>query len=489
MVRNSRTMLPCRSVGMLAMEAARKRQNPPGGPYHPDGRRALMGMGRLAASPHPLAELANARTAQNATRRRIGGTGKEAEDGGTHTPEEKLNQGSLAASGPHLRSEQDPDSEGEGRFVTNDTTVVEDTSPKPRMAFKEEKETERSTHTTGLAGMSTLIRRAVTSASDRVRLWCSPRKKPIEELRQGTPSPLTLPRQASKRSVDGKRLGVLALARTARNSKRAVTELEADFAAESSRKSTLAVRRTIRTTLKEARPGEEVVPASAEKLKLLAGILKKAEYRAGHIYLGEYKLMHIEAGFTWTGLLDRTLQQCKRAMQRRIGPNAKASEVETAEEGKHFTKPKDVRTTKGHVLLAKELFEFSIIWMLRRIETNLVEDHRIQLDFERRKVTLNLPVSKTDQKGEGVRRVLQCTCSTKVCNIACPFYVSARLLDAMAKLDTKKACVLRGGKLANKNQLTHSWKALYGKGTSGHSARRTGALRYIKQGWTIAQVA
>ena len=47
----------------------------------------------------------------------------------------------------------------------------------------------------------------------------------------------------------------------------------------------------------------------------------------------------------------------------------------------------------------------------------------------------------------------------------------------------------KGGKKASKSQLVNAWKALFGSSVTGHSARRSGALQYIRQGWAISQVA
>ena len=84
---------------------------------------------------------------------------------------------------------------------------------------------------------------------------------------------------------------------------------------------------------------------------------------------------------------------------------------------------------------------------------------------------------------------MQCLCDKRVCDISCPFHVSVRLLDRMAALNLHSACIDQKGKHGTKAQLISDWQLLFGTKVSGHSARRTGALRYIRRGWAIPQIA
>ena len=104
-------------------------------------------------------------------------------------------------------------------------------------------------------------------------------------------------------------------------------------------------------------------------------------------------------------------------------------------------------------------------------------------------MTFTLPVSKGDQEAAEVKRVLQCLCEHNVCLLSCPFYTAVRLIDRMVALGLNRACTNRKKKAASKAQLVEDWRILCGTKVSGHSARRTGALRYIRRGWAIPQVA
>jgi hypothetical protein len=45
------------------------------------------------------------------------------------------------------------------------------------------------------------------------------------------------------------------------------------------------------------------------------------------------------------------------------------------------------------------------------------------------------------------------------------------------------------GTAATKAQLVADWKELFGKNSTGHFTRRSGALQYIRGGWSVSQVA
>lgn len=87
---------------------------------------------------------------------------------------------------------------------------------------------------------------------------------------------------ASQNSRKRKAASVLELARRASRSRAAVTELEEGFNSKTSLATKKAMRATIGRILKEARDEPPVPPT---KLKVLAGVLKHANYRAAPQYL------------------------------------------------------------------------------------------------------------------------------------------------------------------------------------------------------------
>jgi hypothetical protein len=81
-----------------------------------------------------------------------------------------------------------------------------------------------------------------------------------------------------------------------------VARVEMDFCANSSRAARASKRNTIKQIL---RAGNEGFPLTPFSLKLLAGTLRESGYKSVHSYLIEAKLEHVEAGHSWTSLLDR----------------------------------------------------------------------------------------------------------------------------------------------------------------------------------------
>eukprot|EP00435_Cladocopium_sp_Y103_P027474 s2680_g6.t1 len=338
---------------------------------------------------------------------------------------------------------------------------------------------------TGFSAVVRIANNTATKAKEKLTAivnLCSPSKKrPLDP-----PAPSRLPAVAVGARTRGKRnkaVNILAIARRASSNKQATEKLEEDFTSNTSRKVKHAIRATINGVFKESK-GTSPMPPSVEKIKLLGGVLKAAKYRASANYLGEYKLMCIEAGHQWTDQFERTIKLAKRSAARASGPKVKAAEIPTSEQGENFA----IRITDRpprKVPLAGELFDFGTIWMLREIELAAVTKDHMSLEFAPKRVRL----SKTDQEGAEIKRVLQCVCDQKICDISCPFYVSMRLVDRMVALGLSRACVTQKWKAASKSQLIDDWKLLFGEKASGHSARRTGALRYIRRGWAIPQVA
>ena len=92
------------------------------------------------------------------------------------------------------------------------------------------------------------------------------------------------------------------------------------------------------------------------------------------------------------------------------------------------------------------------------------------------KVTLIWQFSKKDQEALGMKRTLQCLCG-QTCSGECPFWVSTQLVNAVEKFNGANSAIVK------------SWTRTFGMPVGGHSARRTGALSYIRAGWDVGQVA
>ena len=230
-------------------------------------------------------------------------------------------------------------------------------------------------------------------------------------------------------------------------------------------------------------------PLTSRSLKLLGAVLWKAGYKSAEAYLAEAKQMHIEAGHVWTQLLEFNYKKCKVGVARNRGPRRKAPEVP---EGIRRAKRKMILPQGVPVLFPKELFTFAMVWMLRRLELEQIEVEDLVINEEEREVELHWKKAKCDQTAGGTMRVLKCLCVGNECREECPYWVSK---DLVRKVLTKvpgatNFCWQRRnlGSKATKHQIIKSWAMAFGMGVTGHSGRRTGALNYIRQGWTIPQV-
>ena len=230
-------------------------------------------------------------------------------------------------------------------------------------------------------------------------------------------------------------------------------------------------------------------PLTSRSIKMLGAVLWKAGYKSAEAYLAEAKQMHIEAGYIWTQILEFNYKKCKVGVARNRGPRRKAPEVpETVRKAKR----KAMLPPKVPVLFPRELFTFAMVWMLRRIELEQIEVEDLVINEEDREVELHWKKAKCDQTAGGTMRVLKCLCVGGECEEECPFWVSK---DLVRKVLTKvpgasNLCWQKRnlGKKATKCQIVKSWAMAFGMGVTGHSGRRTGALNYIRLGWTIPQV-
>ena len=122
--------------------------------------------------------------------------------------------------------------------------------------------------------------------------------------------------------------------------------------------------------------------------------------------------------------------------------------------------------------------------MLREIEAAMFHVEDLYLDEEKKLVTLSWPVSKTDPEARGVKRTLQCLCGG-TCSSECPYKVSADLVKKVTEFNGQHSllAITKSGQGVEKSQVVASWAHLFGMKVGGHSARRTGALEYIRSGY------
>ena len=267
-----------------------------------------------------------------------------------------------------------------------------------------------------------------------------------------------------------------------------IADLEASFSASSSKASVASKRETIQKILGALPVCDTTYPLDVYKVKALAAVLIKAGYTSADSYLVEAKCVHVEGGWEWTHQLDRFFKMAKRACLRGKGPERRAPEVRI---DKWWTKKIGIGMSPASVLFPNELFVLAACFLLREVELAAFSVESLLLDRARQQVCLRWDVSKTDQGAKGIQRVLQCQCKSFICHHSCPFKVADDLLAKLRArgLDPAGLCWNRRGQRATKSQIVATWSKVYGMKVSGHSPRRSGTMRYLREGWSIAQIS
>ena len=246
-------------------------------------------------------------------------------------------------------------------------------------------------------------------------------------------------------------------------------------------------RRTILEVADACSEDGLIFPLSVELLVDIAATINHTEMKAGDQYLYEVKLMHIEKGFQWTDQLERHLQMCRRALTRDRGPEDRAIEFKLEKLSMEMLEQSENnRKTPKSVALS---YAWSTIWMLRAIEASSLEVGHVSIDHEKKTVRLYIPKSKVDQKGLGVSRCLACCCCG-ACDTLCPWSLAMMALAKLRDLSSKAPLFPSyEGKKLSQYCLVKSWTVKLEGSITGHSARRSGAMRYARLGWHIQDIA
>ena len=93
-----------------------------------------------------------------------------------------------------------------------------------------------------------------------------------------------------------------------------------------------------------------------------------------------------------------------------------------------------------------------------------------------------IPKSKTDQKGLGTWRTLKC-CGKEECERSCPFSLAVQDLNDLGSAGGSSPLFPDSmGSRVSKIHMVTAWASWLDQDTSGHSARRSGAMAYARAG-------
>ena len=251
--------------------------------------------------------------------------------------------------------------------------------------------------------------------------------------------------------------------------------------------STLASKESKRRRIQEImdncniRLGENGI--TTDELVTIAAVLGETAIKSADQYLAEVKLMQLEAGVSWTDVLDRQLTMVKRALKRDTGPEERAKEFnpELMDDKTWETKLQ----VKGWPTRTAWAYGWAVVWMLRCIELVNLQAADVALDFSNKLVTVNIRKSKMDQAAHGVRRTLKC-CGNPTCTRLCPWSLAIRVLsDHLSPSETTPLFPDKDGTRIQKVKMVKSWMDNINEELTGHSARRSGAMWYARKGLPV----
>ena len=268
--------------------------------------------------------------------------------------------------------------------------------------------------------------------------------------------------------------------------KEAIKELNKGFWAQS----TLAVKTRRDEVCKLAQmvaPRGKFLPLTRDVVEATAAALKVAGLASADQYLGELKLVHVEAGFPLEAWLTRTLTLCKKSLSRERGPVKRAPEVALESLSEDVWKIHE----RAAVQAAAWAYAWGVCWMLREIELSRVLWAHVSWNRKNKTVRLYIPQSKMDQQGLGTARTLQC-CQENPCWKGCAWFLLQTMLEQRghrAGPGQQAMFPNTKGERPSKAEMVSCWRTAFETEISGHSARRTGAMAYVRKGMGIWDLA
>ncbi len=179
----------------------------------------------------------------------------------------------------------------------------------------------------------------------------------------------------------------------------------------------------------EAVPG---VPVEPEDIAHVGSIMKARGYRSFSNYVTAMKIEHIKAGFAWTAQHELEARQGLRSVTRGQDPPKQAAplvveDVYKLEVGMAPVAPHGPLNPVGCFFLGSA-------YMLREIEAAFARLSHMKLNFEKKRASLELPVSKTDPTAVGCSGAWGCTCEVvkgkELISIDCVFHAAAAHVTA-----------------------------------------------------------
>ena len=225
---------------------------------------------------------------------------------------------------------------------------------------------------------------------------------------------------------------------------------------------------------------------SVEELVTVAAVLGESNIKSADQYLSEVKLLQLEAGISWSDVMERQMTMVKRALKRDVGPENRAKEFDPANISQEVWESQSSDGNRPRRVAWS--YTWAVVWMLRSIELAAMRLGDVHMEFSKKTVTLLIRKSKTDQRALGVKRTLVC-CGLPTCLRLCPWNLALRVLadhdgdDENAPLFPDKK-----GRLVPKVKVIKAWMENIDPEITGHSGRRSGAMWYARRGLPVHEI-
>ena len=184
-----------------------------------------------------------------------------------------------------------------------------------------------------------------------------------------------------------------------------------------------------------AHKGVEVpaFPLFEDGILRIAALFKAGGYKSFDNYMDRAKSHHILLGADWSLALDRTSKDARRSVSRNVGRCRQSRPLDILAVGN--LPQQDGPFSDGGPIGPVDFAIAGTLFLLREIEIAAARFGSITFGSpEHSAVTWCLPSSKTDCRGVGVSRTLDCTCSIEALNGICPVAALSRQRERVIKM-------------------------------------------------------
>ena len=153
-----------------------------------------------------------------------------------------------------------------------------------------------------------------------------------------------------------------------------------------------------------------VLPLTADKIRKVAALFKKAGYRSFANYVSRVRTLHVEdpEGYPVSIQLEHAIKKAIRSATRGIGPSRQTADLLL--EDIFSLDISDSPLVSGGPVGPKEMAVCACFFCCREIESSLAKADHISLDETRMEMKWRLPATKKDPTAIGTTMTWGCTC-------------------------------------------------------------------------------